>query len=222
MKRNLSHRLRKFLILTRLSYALGAAFILAALVLSLYGIAHLSGNGGEGEKQCSRPVNISALKAKASGAFSHLQIRETPKTVPDLEFLDPQNNAKKLSDFKGQWILLNLWATWCTPCREEMPALNALQQKLGSNNFQVMAINIDTRNRERVTQFLDELKLTALPRYNDPTAKVFQTLKTAGMAFGMPTTLLISPEGCEIANMAGAADWASEQAIGIMNSLMNK
>jgi thiol-disulfide isomerase/thioredoxin len=115
-------------------------------------------------------------------------------------------------------VLFNLWATWCVPCRKEMPALDALQAKLGGSRFDVVAVNIDTRDPEKPKAWLKEVGINRLAYFADPQAKVFQDLKAVGRAFGMPTTLLIDPEGCEIAALAGPAEWASDDAVKIVQS----
>ena len=97
-------------------------------------------------------------------------------------------------------MLVNLWATWCVPCRKEMPALDSLQAKLGGKEFEVVAINIDTRDPEKPKNFLKEANLTRLGYFTDQKAKVFQDLKSVGKALGMPTSVLVDGQGCEIAN----------------------
>jgi thiol-disulfide isomerase/thioredoxin len=125
-----------------------------------------------------------------------------------------------LAQFKGKTILLNLWATWCVPCKVEMPALDALNKAKSSPDFEVVAINIDTRNVERAPAFLKEANVTSLKPYADPTAKIFQELKAQNLAFGMPTTLLIGRDGCVIASLAGPAEWGSQDAITLIESAL--
>lgn len=133
----------------------------------------------------------------------------TPLKLPDLAFEDADGKPKKLSDFRGKTLLVNLWATWCVPCRKEMPALDQLQAKLAGPNFEVVAINIDTRDPEKPKKFLKEASLTRLGYFNDQKAKVFQDLKAIGRALGMPTSVLVDPQGCEIATIAGPAEWGA-------------
>ena len=122
----------------------------------------------------------------------------TPLRLPDLAFEDADGNPKKLSDWRGKTVLLNLWATWCVPCRKEMPALDDLQARLGGKDFEVVAVNIDTRDPEKPKNFLKESNLTRLSYFTDQKAKVFQDLKTIGKALGMPTSILIDANGCEM------------------------
>ena len=93
-----------------------------------------------------------------------------------------------------------------------MPALDALEASLGGPDFTVAAVNVDQRNTERAASFLDEVKVSHLTRYADPSAKIFADLKVAGLAFGMPTTVLLDKQGCVLASLAGPADWASADA----------
>jgi len=146
----------------------------------------------------------------------------TPLRLPDLAFADADGVPKKLSDWRGKTLLVNLWATWCVPCRKEMPALETLQTKLGGTDFEVVAINIDTRDPDKPKSFLKEANLTRLGYFNDQKAKVFQDLKAIGRALGMPTSVLVDPQGCEIATIAGPAEWASEDALKLIRAATGK
>jgi thiol-disulfide isomerase/thioredoxin len=117
-------------------------------------------------------------------------------------------------------VLVNLWATWCVPCRREMPALENLQTKLGGPDFEVVAINIDTRDPEKPKNFLKNANLTRLGYFSDKKAKVFQDLKAIGRALGMPTSVLVDGQGCEIATIAGPAEWASDDAVKLITAAM--
>jgi thiol-disulfide isomerase/thioredoxin len=119
-----------------------------------------------------------------------------------------------LADFRGKVVLLNIWATWCVPCREEMPALDKLETKLGGKEFAVVAVNIDKGGPEKAASFLKETGATNLALYTDPSGKLFSVLK----AVGMPTTLLIDREGREIARLVGPADWASPEAVAVIEA----
>jgi thiol-disulfide isomerase/thioredoxin len=145
-----------------------------------------------------------------------------PIRVPDLVFRDAAGTQKRLSDWQGRTVLFNLWATWCVPCRQEMPALDALQGKLGGPDFEVVAVNIDTRDADKPRAWFKEVGINRLAYYADPNAKVFQDLKQVGKAYGMPTTLLIDPAGCEIATLAGPAEWASADAIRLVNAALGR
>ena len=146
----------------------------------------------------------------------------SPLRVPDLAFRDASGAEKRLSDWRGRTLLLNLWATWCVPCRQEMPALDALQARLGGADFEVVAINIDPRDPQKPKAWFDEVGLKRLGFYTDTSAKVFTDLKMIGRAFGMPTTLLIDPASCEIGTIAGPAEWASEDATRLVTAALGK
>jgi hypothetical protein len=101
-----------------------------------------------------------------------------------------------------------------------MPALDSLQTKLGGKDFEVVAINIDTRDAEKPKNFLKDGNLTRLAYFSDQKAKVFQDLKNIGKALGMPTSVLVDGQGCEIANIAGPAEWASDDAVKLIKAAM--
>jgi thiol-disulfide isomerase/thioredoxin len=134
--------------------------------------------------------------------------------LPQFTFADAAGQSKSLADFKGKLVLLNIWATWCVPCREEMPTLDKLESRLGGKDFQVVAVNIDKGGPEKAASFLKETGAAHLALYTDPSGKLFSTLK----AVGMPTTLLIDRDGREIARLVGPADWASPEAFAVIEA----
>ena len=142
--------------------------------------------------------------------------------MPDLAFRDADAAERHLSQWRGRTVLLNLWATWCVPCRKEMPALNALEQRLGGPQFEVVAVNIDTRDPNKPREWLRDVGIDKLAYYTDPSAKVFQDLKSVGRAIGMPTTLLVDAAGCEIGTVAGPAEWASKDGIALVTAALAK
>jgi len=195
----------------------GAAFGLAAV----YGIAAMQGNPSD---PACRPAAELAKKLGplAKGEVAAVGIAAEPKRLPELTFKDADGKPHTLADFKGRTVLLNLWATWCVPCRKEMPALDALQAKLGGEDFQVVAVNIDTRNLDKPKAWLQEVGVNRLGYFADPSAKIFQDLKAIGKAFGMPTTLLVDRNGCELGALAGPAEWASEDAVRLIETALGK
>jgi thiol-disulfide isomerase/thioredoxin len=184
----------------------------------VYGFGSLKRNTS-GDSACAGAVNLaSKISPLAHGEVAALTMATAPLRLPDLTFDDADGKPKKLSDWRGKTVLVNLWATWCVPCRKEMPALDRLQTRLGGKDFEVVAINIDTRDPEKPKNFLKDAKLTRLGYFNDEKAKVFQDLKAIGRALGMPTSVLIDGQGCEIATIAGPAEWDSEDAIKLINA----
>ena len=158
----------------------------------------------------------------ARGEVAAVNVAKSPLRVPDLAFKDSAGKLLTLENWRGRTVLLNLWATWCVPCRKEMPALDALEQRLGGPRFEVVTVNIDTRDADKPKAWLSEIGVQKLTYFADPTARVFQDLKAIGRAFGMPTTLLIDPQGCEIATIAGPAEWASEDAIKLIQAALGQ
>ena len=151
-----------------------------------------------------------------------MAVAERPLRVPDLAFDDDAGHGRHLAEWRGRTVLLNLWATWCIPCRKEMPALDALQDKLGGRRFRGVAVNIDTRDPTSRAPGSRRRPLSRLAYYADPSAKVFQDLKLAGKAFGMPTTMLVDPAGCEIGTIAGPAEWASEDGVKLVSAALGR
>jgi thiol-disulfide isomerase/thioredoxin len=194
----------------------GVAVGLAAV----YGISAMLGNPAA-DAACRPAVETAKRVAPlAHGEVAALAVATQPLRIPDLSFQDGAGATHRLADWQGRTVLLNLWATWCVPCRKEMPALDALEGKLGGPNFQVVTVNIDTRDPEKPRSWLKEVGVTRLAYFTDPTAKVFQDLKLIGRAFGMPTTLLVDPAGCEIGTMAGPAEWASDDALKLVSAAL--
>jgi thiol-disulfide isomerase/thioredoxin len=188
----------------------------------VYGIGALSRNAS-GDPACRPAVALAhKLDPLTRGEVAAVNVAKAPLKVPDLKFAGADGKPLSLADWQGKTVLLNLWATWCVPCRQEMPTLDALEQKLGGPDFQVVAVNIDTRDAEKPKAFLKDVGATHLAYYADSSAKSFQDLKSIGRAFGMPTTLLIDPHGCEIGTIAGPADWASEDAVKLIQAALGK
>tara|TARA_R110002074_G_scaffold105621_2_gene228153 strand:- start:636 stop:1253 length:618 start_codon:yes stop_codon:yes gene_type:complete len=148
------------------------------------------------------------LSPFATGKLANFRPAALLEAVPELEFHDGAGKTVHLSDFQGRVVLLNLWATWCVPCREEMPALDALEAAMGSDQFQVLALSVDKDGLEGARAFLDEIKVTHLALYNDPTSRA--NFKVKG--YGLPTTLLIAPDGTELGRIVGPAEWNSDEA----------
>jgi thiol-disulfide isomerase/thioredoxin len=204
----------------RIPLAIGAVLIGAAI-----GCAVVYGIGGKrqapGDAACRGAVDLAKkLSPLVHGEVAALTPATAPLRLPDLAFEDAEGKPKKLSDWRGRTVLVNLWATWCVPCRKEMPALEALQTQLGGSDFEVVAVNIDTRDPDKPKNFLKDANLTRLGYYSDRNAKVFQDLKGIGRALGMPTSVLVDRSGCEIATIAGPAEWASEDALKLVKAAM--
>jgi thiol-disulfide isomerase/thioredoxin len=203
----------------RIPLAIGAVLIGAAIGFAgVYGIGGLR-RSAAGDPACRGAVDLGRkLAPLAHGEVAALTMASAPLRLPDLAFEDAEGKPKKLSDWRGRTVLVNLWATWCVPCRKEMPALEGLQTRLGGPDFEVVAVNIDTRDPEKPKNFLKEANLTRLAYFSDQKAKVFQDLKGIGRALGMPTSVLVDGQGCEIATIAGPAEWDSDDAIKLITA----
>jgi thiol-disulfide isomerase/thioredoxin len=203
----------------RIPIVIAAVVVGAAIGFAgVYGVGALR-RGPAGDPACRGAVDLARRIAPlAHGEVAALTMATAPLRLPDLAFEDADGQPKKLSDWRGRTVLVNLWATWCVPCRKEMPALEGLQTKLSGPNFEVVAVNIDTRDPEKPKKFLKDANLSRLGYYSDDKAKVFQDLKTVGRALGMPTSVLVDGQGCEIATIAGPAEWDSDDAVKLIQA----
>jgi thiol-disulfide isomerase/thioredoxin len=193
----------------------GVAVGLAAV----YGIGKIERNAPDAV--CAQAAGVvQRLAPLARGEVAAFAVADPSRRLPDLAFRDGTGAERHLADWRGRTVLLNLWATWCVPCRKEMPALEALEGKLGGSHFEVVAINIDTRDPDKPRAWLKEVGINRLAYYADPSAKTFQDLKTVGRASGMPTTLLVDPSGCELGTVAGPAEWASDDAVALVTAAL--
>jgi thiol-disulfide isomerase/thioredoxin len=207
----------------RVPLVVGAAVAGAlAVFAAVYGYGAFK-DRPSGESACAGAVDLARkISPLAHGEVAALTMATKGVQLPDLAFEDADGKPRKLSDWRGKTVLVNLWATWCVPCRKEMPALDSLQARLGGKDFEVVAINIDTRDAEKPKNFLKEANLTRLAYFADQKAKVFQDLKGMGKALGMPTSVLVDGKGCEIANLAGPAEWASDDAVKLIKAAMQR
>jgi thiol-disulfide isomerase/thioredoxin len=200
--------------------ALGLALVLG--LASLYVSGQAPGKP-EGAASCMPARDVGAAVARAAtGEVAAFQAFKTARKLPELAFSDQHGKPMTLASMTGKTVLLNLWATWCVPCRKEMPALDALQGEFGGPGFEVVAINIDTRNLDKPRAWLEENDIKRLAYYADPEAKVFQQLKRAGQAVGMPTTLLIDAKGCQLGVLHGPAEWHSQDARRLIMAAMGR
>lgn len=209
--------------MTSLSKKWLALGVVAALGLggaaAFYSVLGDAGNSGS----CKAAAAITAkLKPLARGEVAAVEVNDRAQPLPDLAFNLPDGTPTTLSAFKGRTVLINLWATWCAPCLQEMPALDALQGAFGGADFAVAAINIDTRNLDKPKAWLAENGVTRLAAYADPQAKVFQELRAARKIEGMPVSLLVGTDGCELAILQGPADWASPDAKALIAAALGR
>jgi thiol-disulfide isomerase/thioredoxin len=163
----------------------------------------------------AEPESSGALAAVAPSATAPTGFKLAPQPssqpVPELHFADAKGKPVSLADFRGKTVLLNIWASWCPPCRAEMPALDRLQAKLGGPDFEVIPVSIDQGGSALVLieEFFRELGVHQLPIYIDPTGQAAGEVGSVGL----PTTLLIDRDGQEVGRLIGGADWDSPEAI---------
>jgi len=151
------------------------------------------------------------------GDMKKLIVHETPIATSDAAFdLEDDGGKGSLADYRGKYVLLNFWATWCAPCRKEMPQLEALQKEFGGDMFQVLTIATGRNSPEGITRFFAEAGIDSLPRHQDPK----QALASQMGVFGLPITVIMDPEGREVARLRGDADWSSESAKAIIKALV--
>ncbi len=193
----------------------GIVAVVAGVYVTLWG----AGNGAEAATCQASAATVARIEPLIQGEVAALLPAEEPQDVSMLAFNGEDGAPMTLADFAGRAVLLNLWATWCAPCREEMPALDRLQAERGGENFQVVTVNVDVGDPAKPAAFLEEIGTEALSDYRDPRMKIFNDLKTRGLAFGMPTTLLIDDKGCQVAALHGPAEWDSPDALAVIDAL---
>jgi thiol-disulfide isomerase/thioredoxin len=147
-----------------------------------------------------------------------LRMHASPRPLPELAFVDGKGKPVTLADFRGRTVLLNVWATWCPPCREEMPSLDRLQKSLGGPGFEVVALSIDAGGAPVVERFYKEIGIASLAIYVDPGMRAAGQLATPGV----PTTLLVDARGRELGRHAGPAQWDSPEALRVISSHMGR
>ncbi|WP_181704592.1 thiol:disulfide interchange protein TlpA [Chthonobacter rhizosphaerae] len=204
------------------SLKIAAVAAFAGLLAGLAGVYVTGwGAGNEEARACAGATDVAGrLKPLAVGEVAAFLPADEPADVTSVAFKDPSGAPVTIGSFAGRTVLLNLWATWCAPCRKEMPALNRLQAAHGSDRFEVVAVNIDIGDPAKASTFLTETGITALKDWRDPTMASFNALKAKGLAFGMPTTLLIDPNGCQVGALHGPAEWDSPDAVRLIEAAL--
>jgi thiol-disulfide isomerase/thioredoxin len=173
------------------------------------------------EGNASAPFGAGQVASQAASEVFELSGQKferwvKPRDLPDLRFSDPAGRPTSLSKFQGRMILLNLWATWCPPCREEMPALDRLNARLGGDRFTVVTLALDSP--AKADAFLRQIKATTLQNYTDTQGLALSTLGVTTV----PTTLLINAQGREIGRLSGAAAWDEKPALDLIQSFLKE
>ncbi len=160
-------------------------------------------------------VDLQAVQALREGTMKKLIFAKTPTEVPQIPFVDPEGGEHRLADWRGKYVVVNFWATWCGPCRKEMPELESLQREFGNDNFEIVTIATTRNTLPAIRRFFAEIGVTDLPILIDNNS----ALASQVGVFGLPTTLLLDPEGREIARMRGDANWYGDSARAIAAAL---
>ena len=160
--------------------------------------------------------NRAEIEALRDGDMKKLAFHPAPKPVPAVAFEAAGGGEGRLSDYAGKLTVVNFWATWCAPCRKEMPMLADLQTEMGGDAFEVVTLATGRNAPQAMAAFFQEIGVTNLPLHRDPNSAVARGMGV----LGLPTTVILSPEGVEIARLTGEADWSTDSAKAILRALM--
>ncbi len=189
---------------------------LLAIAAGAYGIYGFRGEPRKAEVVAAVAPTGGFSKALATGALAGFIIHPARKDIPAFSFANDKGETLDLSKWKGRVVLLNLWATWCAPCRKEMPDLAKLQTALGGPDFEVVALSLDRKGLPASQAFLKEAGVSNLGAYVEPEGKPLAALQ----ALGMPATILIDRQGKEAGRILGPAEWASPEALAMIKALL--
>ena len=200
------------------------AAVAAVAVVAVAIYVSLDAQSNKADAACTgTAARASELDPFAAGQLAAFRVAVNSTSVAELAFQTPDGEAMTIGDFNGRLVLLNLWATWCGPCREEMPALDALEETLGGDAFEVVAVSLDTTNTpEGPRDFYSEYEIDALGLYVDPTARMLSDLRGIGVRGGLPTTILVDEDGCTLGIIEGPADWAGPDALALLRNALGE
>ena len=164
--------------------------------------------------------SIARIKAASVGELRAFAVMDRPYSVAQFRFNDSNGNPKTIADWQGRTVLVNLWATWCAPCRAEMPLLDQLQGELGSDEFEVLPISVDKSDPAKPKGFFNDIAVKKMGFFHDRESMTLSQLKRDGLALGLPATLLVDSRGCAVGRLNGPAEWASEDAHNLIKSAL--
>lgn len=205
------------------SRVLVGAVVVAGLALAIgFGLGNLP--AAQASQCTAQPDKASAIDAAATGHLAALNGTGTGRGYADMGFTTADGQPTSIAAFKGKALLVNFWATWCVPCRAEMPALDALAADLNSDDFMVLPVNLDLGEGgiDKARTFLADEQLQNLPLYADSSFAAFERLKTEAVAIGLPATLLLDKDGCELAVLQGPAEWDSDDGRRVIAALLDQ
>lgn len=161
-------------------------------------------------------ADVTAAEALRDGDMKKLVLHSEPKTQEMAPFMTFDGAPLNLSDWQGKWVMVNFWATWCAPCRKEMPMLSDLQTEMGGDDFEVVTIATSRNPPPKMKAFFDDIGVTNLPLHRDPKSAL-----SRGMGvLGLPVTVILDPQGNEVGRLIGDADWSTDTAKAVLTALM--
>lgn len=163
-------------------------------------------------------ASTGVIATAAAGPVRLFSLHDNPRPVPEITFQNEHGQTVRLGDFRGKVVVLNVWATWCAPCREEMPTLDRLQAQLGGPRFEVLALSVDHDGPRVVQRFFGDIDLKHLRWYIDPTTRTMDKLKV----FGLPATFLIDADGRELGRLLGATQWDSPEMVRFLRGVIER
>jgi thiol-disulfide isomerase/thioredoxin len=182
----------------------------------------LLGNAGQARECPVQEEAATSIGDAAVGELAALNGTGEGRGYSTMAFKDAAGQPMTIADFKGKKLLVNFWASWCVPCREEMPALDALATQYNSDHFMVLPINLDigANGLEKAQAFLDENQFSNLPLYADNSFAAFERLKQEAVAIGLPATLVLDENGCELGVLQGPAEWNTPDGQAVIDALL--
>ncbi|SEQ65197.1 Thiol-disulfide isomerase or thioredoxin [Faunimonas pinastri] len=196
--------------------------IAAIVVIAAVGVYGIIGGKGNGDALCRPAVErAKTLAPLSTGELAAFQPATRAIDLGHLTFTGDDGKTKKVSDFAGKVALVNLWASWCMPCREEMPALDRLAGARAGQDFAVVPVSIDTGGPDKPRGFLHTVHTQNLPLYVDPSMKIFEDMKKQSLALGLPVTVLLDRTGCLLGHINGPAEWDSPDAAHLIQAALD-
>lgn len=193
----------------------------AMAIATLYGAATLIASPASADLDVAE---VAALKEMRAGDMTKLVIHDEARARLETRFETAQGEAKAVADFAGKVVVLNFWATWCPPCRKEMPSLDRLQAAMGDDGFEVVAVSMDRASTEKIQDFFEAIptedggvyKVENLAIYREPTLRI----GTEAGVLGLPVTLVLDRQGRELARLQGDAAWDSPEAQDMLRAII--
>ena len=161
-------------------------------------------------------ADMSAAAALRDGDMKKLNFHPAPRPTSEKTFVTPDGSDVSLADYRGKVVLLNFWATWCAPCRKEMPMLEEIARDFGGEDFAVVTLATGRNAPPAIAAFFEEIGVESLPQYRDPQQEIAREMAV----LGLPVSVLIDREGREIARMTGDADWSGASARAILTEVI--